>query len=334
MISILIPCRNEERYIVGCIKSIQNFIIPEDRETEILVIDGMSTDNTRFLINRLIKDDSRIRMLDNPRFFQVSALNIGIKESSGSFILRLDAHAVYPENYIEKLYTTWDEIKADCVGGVIETLPGADTFQAAIVQAITTHSFGVGNSSFRTGNSHGYKDTVPYGLFPKEVFQKYGYYNENLISGEDYEMSSRIRLHGGKIWQNGDVVVQYFNQPALYKFYQKQFVREGHYNVYMWYLAPYTFALRHAFPGVFAAGIIGGLILSFFSNIFLYIYLSVLLLYGLLAVLSSVQQAVRYRKLLFIPVLPLCFFGFHFLYGFGIISGIFKIMLGLAPVKK
>lgn len=333
-ISILLPTRNEEKYIEKCLNSILGFVLPVEILTEILVIDGMSTDRTREIVTDFCTKESNIRLLDNPKLYQVAALNTGIEKSKGEMILRLDAHAIYPENYLIDLYTTITSVDCDCAGGVVETYPGSDTFQAAIVQSVTTHPFGVGNSSFRTSESHGYRDTVPYGLFHREIFTKYGKYNEQLVSGEDYELSSRIRLNGAKIWQNGSVKIKYFNQPTLYKFYRKQFEREGHYNVYMWYLAPYTFALRHVLPGVFAAGVIGGLILSLFSAVFLYIFLAVMILYALLALISSFQQSMRYRKYLLFPVLPFCFFGFHFLYGLGIISGILKLAVGKAPVRR
>jgi len=334
LLSVIIPCRNEERLIEKCIFSIQHFEVPDGLQIEILIIDGLSDDNTRKILGNIIKVDSRIRLVDNPRKFSVYALNLGIAEAKGELIMRLDAHSIYPPNYLKDLYTTWCDIKADCVGGVIETLPGDESFSAKLVQGITTHQFGVGNSSFRTTGEHGYKDTVPFGFFHREVFRKFGKYNELLIRGEDYEFSSRIRNGGGKIWQNGNVIIKYFNQPSLFTFYKKQFTQEAPYNVYMWYLAPYTFAFRHSFPGLFAAGVLGGIIVSFFFKILFLIFISVMALYGLMALFSAVQQALRYRTVLFIPILPFCFLGFHLAYGFGIITGLIKILLHISPVQK
>jgi GT2 family glycosyltransferase len=161
-----------------------------------------------------------------------------------------------------------------------------------------------------------------------------GYYNELLVSGEDYEFNCRIKKLGGKIWLNPAIQVQYYNQESLIKFYKKQFSREGHYNTYMWYVAPYTFAYRHSIPGVFALGIIGGFILSFFSLFMGYVFISVVAVYFLVAVISSIQQARRYRKFMHIFTLPFCFFFFHFFYGMGILSGIFKLIFHLAPIQK
>ena len=213
-------------------------------------------------------------------------------------------------------------------------MPGADNYGAHVVQALTTHKFGVGNSGFRTGSKEGIADTVPYGFFKRSLVETTGFYNEQLVSGEDYEFNCRIRRSGGKVWLNPLIQVQYFNQPSLCQFYNKQFLREGHYNAYMWYLAPYTFAFRHAVPGVFSLGVIAGSALSIFSGFAFNIFIGVMMLYGVIAIISSVQQAFRYKKASFVFSLPLCFFGFHFSYGLGILSGITKIFLNIAPVKR
>lgn len=334
LISVIIPCRNEEKFIDECIKSVSGFLLPENTEIEILVLDGNSDDNTVEIVKSIMQKDSRVRLIINEKQYQVSALNLGIKNAKGEYILRLDAHAIYPVDYLLLNYTTSVSTNADNVGGIIITMPGADTYGAQIVQALTTHKFGVGNSGFRTGSAEGSADTVPYGFFKRSLVDTVGYYNEQLVSGEDWEFNCRIRHSGGKLWLNPLIQVKYFNQPSLFQFYNKQFSREGHYNAYMWYLAPYTFAFRHSVPGVFSAGVIAGGILSFFSGFVLIIFIGVMLLYGIIAVISSVQQAYRYKKPSFIFSLPLCFFGFHFLYGLGVLSGIAKLILKIAPVKR
>jgi len=96
IISVIIPCRNEQDYIEKCISCVQKFTLPENCEIEILIVDGRSTDNTRNIISECSKNDNRVKLLDNPYVYQVNALNIGIKEAIGEYILRLDAHAIYP----------------------------------------------------------------------------------------------------------------------------------------------------------------------------------------------------------------------------------------------
>ena len=334
VISIIIPCRNEEQYISKCLNSVNDFLIPKDVEIEIFVIDGESTDRTLRIVEDFIHNDNRIKILKNPDIFQANALNIGISQSSGAWIMRLDAHTIYPKTYLMDLYNTAIETNAENCGGQLKTLPGGTNYGASLVQALTTHSFGVGDSSFRTDAKPGEVDTVPFGFFKRKIFDKIGLFNEKLVRAQDYEFNRRILKYGYKIWMNPDIKCTYYNQSSLLKFYKKQIFKEAPYNAYMWFLAPYTFAYRHAITGAFALGIIGGLFLSLYIPIIKFIFVSVLVLYFCLSILSSFQQAIRYKMFLHMVALPICFFLFHFLHGVGVLSGIIRILSRTTPFHK
>ena len=181
-------------------------------------------------------------------------------------------HSKYPRNYLKLCYETALRTGAENVGGLFITKPGGDNYQASLVQALTTHKFGIGNAGFRIGMPEGKTDTVPYGFYKKDIFSKIGFLDERLVRAQDYEFNRRIIKKGGIVWRNPDIHVHYYNQPTLFKFLIKQIKFEAPYNAYMWSLAPYTFAYRHAITGVFSAGVIGGILLSpcslFIKNIF------------------------------------------------------------------
>lgn len=332
-ISILIPTLNEEKYIVKCIYSILNFSIPNGYSIEIIVVDGMSSDSTRELIHSNFPK-APITIIDNEDVYQANGINKAVRLSSGNFIMRLDAHAIYPNDYLEKCLELINMTGADNVGGAVITLKGADTFSAKLVQALSTHPFGVGDSTFRTVEYKGEVDTVPYGFFRKEIFDKVGFLNEKLVRAQDYEFNSRIIKEGGKIFIDTSIKIEYFNQASLFKFFGKQFFKEAPYNFYMWYLAPYTFTIRHAITAVFVLGIIFGFIFSFIHFLFLYFYVSVVCLYFLLALFSGIQQAKRYNDFKLAFLLPFCFFSFHFVHGLGVLKGGIFLLLGLSPVQK
>jgi glycosyltransferase involved in cell wall biosynthesis len=335
IISVVIPCRNEEMYIQQCVNSVREFIIPEECKIEILLIDGNSVDKTVEIIKRLQEEDSSIKLIQNSDIYQSFAINKALEYSKGEWIMRLDAHSVYPRNYLQLCFETAIRTKADNVGGLFITLPGGDTIQAKLVQALTTHKFGVGDAGFRTGaKEECIADTVPYGFFNKSLFEKIGLLDERLIRAQDYEFNRRISSNGGKVWRNSDILVYYYNQPNLIEFYKKQFYKEAPYNVYLWYIAPYAFAIRHAITGVFATGIIIGGILAFFFPLMMFLYLGGVGLYFLLSILSAIQQSVRYKNILYILLLPLCFFLFHFIHGLGVIVGVLKILTNTSPVQQ
>ncbi len=334
LITILIPCRNEQNYICSCLDSITAFVLPAGVNIEIFVLDGRSTDRTRELINEVAARDTRIRWLDNPGITQSCALNLGIKQALGSWIMRLDAHTQYPPDYLALCYATAVHTGAANVGGVCITQPGGTGYQAQLVQALTTHKFGVGDSGFRTGATEGPRDTVPFGFFRRDLFDVIGLFDERLVRAQDYEFNRRIRAFSRVVWLNPAIQSQYYNQSTLLAFYRKQLLLEAPYNAYLWYLAPYAFAPRHAITGVFAAGVLVGLALSPLTQWIAWPFAAVLGVYAMLAIASSVQQARRYRQPLHILTLPACFFFFHFIHGLGVLAGLFSLVINIAPVQR
>jgi glycosyltransferase involved in cell wall biosynthesis len=290
-VSILIPVYQERQHIDECLRSVQAFSVPSDTNVEILVIDGMSTDGTRDIVTRAGQSDSRIRVLDNPERFQAEALNLGIHEAKGDFILRLDAHSYYPADYLKRCLETATRTGADNIGGIVVTMRHGVTYNAAFVQALITHKFGVGNSGFRTDAPEGPADTVPYGFFRREIFDRVGLFDQRLVRAQDYEMNRRIIAAGGTIWRNPRIEVSYFPPSRFSSFIKKQLKLEAPYNAYMWYLAPYSFAPRHAITGLFAASLILGAALSFFVHWIRVAFVAVMGLYFVLAIASAISQS-------------------------------------------
>ena len=333
-VSILIPCYQERNFIRPCLESVLAFELPEGTEIEILVLDGMSDDGTREIVREISAGDDRVRLVDNPRRTQSAALNLGIPMARGEYIMRLDAHSVYPANYLALTLETALRTGADNTGGAVATLRRGEGYQSALVQALTTHKFGVGDSGFRTDAPEGPADTVPYGFFKRGIFGKVGLFDERLLRAQDYEMNRRIIHHGGRIWMNPKIQVHYYQQPDLASFIRKQIVHEAPYNAYMWYLAPYAFTPRHAVTGVFAFGVLAGLALSPFSRAIRLTFGLIMLLYFSLAILAGIQQAIRYREPRHVLFAPIGFFLFHFLHGIGILIGLGRLVTRTSPVQR
>lgn len=333
-VSILIPTYQERDYIEECLSSVRAFAKPDDVEVEVLVIDGMSTDGTREIVALISDSYPGVRLIDNPQRFQSQALNLGIRASRSDFILRLDAHSLYPRDYLERCLETATRVDADNTGGVVNTMRRGQHYQAGLVQALITHKFGVGNSGFRTDAAEGPADTVPYGFFKRSIFDRVGIFDERLVRAQDYEMNRRIIAARGKVWRNPKIQISYFPQPDFVSFIRKQFVYEAPYNAYMWYLAPYSFAARHAITALFALGVIGGIVFSPFSSVVRSVFSGVMLLYAVLAIFSAISQGIRYRDAQHVLFLPFAFFAYHFLHGLGVLAGLLKLATGTAPVQR
>ncbi|MBL7085890.1 MAG: glycosyltransferase family 2 protein [Candidatus Cloacimonetes bacterium] len=329
--SIIIPCRNEEKYIGTCINSIISSI-PND-VVEIIVVDGDSTDKTSAIVQKLSSEFPIIKLMQNPSRTVPSAMNIAIKECKGNFILRLDAHTDYPPDYIQNCVSAMYETNAECVGGIVITIQNGNSLSAKIVQMLTTHWFGVGNSSFRLNPKPHYADTVPFGFFKKSIFSRIGYFDERLTRNQDYEFNQRIIKTGGKVWLDPKIKVNYKNQPTVMGLLKQAF-GTGKWNVWMWRVAPYSFKLRHAIPGFFAMGLIGLILLSFFFSPLWFVLLYLLGFYFLLSLFASIQQSLRYKVLFPFFILPFGFFLYHLSYGLGIITGILLLITGKSEVCR
>lgn len=333
IVSILIPCLNEEHFIEGCLTSVLSFECPAHVTLEVLVLDGMSADRTTEIARRIASGDARVRVISNPGRIQSTAVNIGVREAQGAWIMRLDAHAYYPKDYLALCYSTAIRSGAHNVGGLFITKTSTDTYPARIVQALTSHKFGVGDAGYRTGGAEADVDTVPYGFFRRSIFSEIGMFDERLIRAQDYEFNRRIIATGGRVRRNPEIKVFYFNQPTLVRFFKKQFFREAPFNAYLWYCAPYAFAWRHAITAVFAAGCVGGLATPFLSPWLWTGYLGTLALYFSLALLASIQQAIRFKEPRHILALPAFFFLYHFMHGIGVWLGLIRLVCGKAPVQ-
>jgi glycosyltransferase involved in cell wall biosynthesis len=335
MITVAITSYNEEKFIEHAVRSALAFTRPEGEEVEFFVVDGMSEDNTRSIVQSIQKDFPELQLIDNPKRYQVHGINLAIDKAKGDYLAWLGAHAVYPVDYLEVLYQTSLRTNAENVGGVLNTQPGSSSYSGHLVQAISTHKFGVGDSGFRVGQRiEEYTDTVPFGFYKLSIFKEIGKFDERLIRCQDYELNKRILKHGGKILVNPNVKVVYYNQPSMGRFIRKQILLQGPYNPYAWYIAPHSFNIRHAISAVFTASLIVGIPLSVFFGWARILLFTVMGFYFLLALFSSFQQAIRYKKPADFFILPFGFLTFHISHGLGVLLGLLKLLFGTAPVQR
>lgn len=330
-ISIIIPCRNEVHFIDRCLASVFSFE-PVPNGYEVLVVDGQSTDGTLSRLDRWAEAHAQLRILKNPARIVPTAMNIGIRAAAGRYIVRLDAHSEYPANYLRLCLETIERTQADNAGGLFITIPRGGSPEARLVQALTTHKFGVGNAGYRLNAAEGYADTVPYGCYRREVFERLGGYDERLVRNQDYEFNRRLLKSGGHIWCNPDIHIHYYNQGSL-KGLLRQAAFTGQWNPWMWHVAPYAFALRHAIPGVFVLGLLGGAALARLTPWGQALLALALAAYFSLALVSAGQQA-RRSGWWMLPILPFLFFAYHVAYGAGILTGIGSLLAGRAPVQR
>ena len=172
LVSVIVPCRNEEKFIEKCFDSIVSQDYPNEK-LEILIVDGMSEDKTREILKEYQKKYLFIKVLDNLEKIAPIALNIGIKIANGEIIIRMDSHATYDKKYISKCVKYLIENNADNVGGTMVTLPENNSLTARAIALALSHPFGVGNSHFRMATKKLKSvDTVFGGCYRNEIYDE------------------------------------------------------------------------------------------------------------------------------------------------------------------
>jgi glycosyltransferase involved in cell wall biosynthesis len=325
IISVVIPCRNEANHIESCIESVMGGEFPRDR-LEVLVVDGMSDDGTRSILEVLTSRYPMIRVLDNPRKIQSAALNIGIGQAKGAVIVRMDAHCEYPANYISALVGWLDRSGADNVGGVWQHCPSADTATAKAIAIVLSHPFGVGNAYYRIGTKkERWVDTVPFGCYRREVFERIGLFDEGIGRNEDDEFNARLVRNGGRILLVPDVVIRYFPRDTLSKLWRMSY-QYGYFKPLVERKIGRVLTLRQLIPALFLFSVIASGIGAIWSRAAMIL---------LAVIVGSYTTAIAGIVLRSIPKYGICsslmlFAAFpvlHFGYGLGFLKGVWDFLI-------
>lgn len=315
-VSIIVPCYNEQSTIRWLLESLREQTFPLD-EMEVVIADGMSSDGTRDAIAAFQKDfsDLEVRLVDNPLRTIPSGLNRAIEASRGGILVRLDAHSKPYPDYVEKCLAAHQEGRGDNVGGVWEIRPGTDTWIAKSIAVAAAHPLGVGDALYRHAKHAAEVDTVPFGSFRRTLIEKTGFFDESLLTNEDYEFNARVRKAGGRIWLDPAIRSIYFARPTLLEL-ARQYWRYGYWKWRMLRRYPDTLRWRQALPPLFVLSLIGLSLLSIFNPFLRGILVGELLAYFSVLFVAGLQVAFREGKsylaiglLLAIPVMHISWGG-------------------------
>lgn len=320
-LSVVVPCRNEVRFLARCLDSILTGGYSAGR-MEVLVVDGGSKDGTRDLILERARADSRVRLIDNPQGTTPWALNHGIAAARGDIVARVDAHAAVAPDYFTLCVVHLESSGADNVGGTMRTLP-QDTglFAGPIVTALG-HRFGVGNSYFRIGSREPrWVDTVFGGCWRRDVFQRVGKFNTDLRRSQDMEFSLRLKAAGGRTLLVPEICSDYYARSRLGPFVRHNFVNGE------WAVLPFLYSdvipvsPRHLIPLSFALSLLAGAMLFAWTP---WLLAAVCVPYTLANVAASMDVARKLRAPGHVLMMPVVFFLLHASYGLGSIAGVLR----------
>ncbi len=318
-VSVIVPCRNEVKWIAECLESIARNDYPKQR-LEVFIVDGMSDDGTRSIVERFVAGHPWLRMLDNPRRITPTALNIGIAAAQGEVIVRMDAHNEYPVNYISGLVYWMNKSGADDVGGLWITHPSGDTPKGRALALGESHPFGVGNAHYRLGVPQPcWVDTVPFGCYRREVFDRIGAFDEELMRHQDIELNLRLRRAGGSILLVPEVASYYHPRDSLRKLWRTHF-QNGYFSPLVARKMGGIATLRQLIPPVFVVVLIGSGLLAPFSRWMLLLFALTAGAYAIPLVTFSSLAALRHGVRCGLW-LALVFMVLHFANGCGAMRG-------------
>lgn len=321
-VSVIVPMRNEERYIERCIRSLTAQDYPRDR-FEVIVIDGGSEDGSRDVVESLCREFASLRLIENRDRQAARGLNLGLAYAEGDVIARLDGHAVAEPSFIRESVAAMQRTGADVVGGPITSL-GEGAIGETIALAISS-PFGVGNATFRYGTKEEWTDTVAFPAYRRDVFDRFGTFAE-IEAGEDDEFHYRIRDGGGRILLTPSIGSTYYGRRTYWEL-ARQYFSYGQAKVVVLSRHPRRTRLRQLAPACLVLSIIGTAIAAAFGGLMLLplavlagLYLGTSIGFSLgIARHNGWQHAIR---------LPLAFACMHIAYGLGFLSGLVRRSFG------
>lgn len=253
-VAVVIPCRNEQVHIGALLNAIAGQTRVPD---EIVIVDDGSRDETRARITAWGEAHealaARIRVIDGPGRGPGPAMNAGIRATQADIIVRLDGHCVPEARYLERSCLALAQPRVGVVGGVWRVVPGARTQMARAIAAVVSHPAGSGGAAYRHANRPGPEhepvDTVPFGAFRRDLWERLEGYDEALRANEDYDFNYRVRREGWLVLLDRGVVAAYAARPTL-RLLWRQYQRYGYWKAHMLRKAPRALAFRQIPPAM------------------------------------------------------------------------------------
>jgi len=329
MVSIIIPCWNEQHHIASTLRSIFNQDYPAQL-IEIIIVDGGSTDNTLNIIHSIQRSrtDTRIRIVDNPYRTTAYALNIGIAVARGEIIFTFGAHTRYSPNYISGAIKILNQSGADAVGSIAVTLPSAPTAVARTIARILSSPFGVGNSLMRIRGrkkSSGpintpapvTADTASCPGYRRTVFDKIGKFNTALVRNQDIEFHLRLRRAGGKVLLSPEIKTYYYARATFAQLFKNN-LENGYWVIKSIRYAALPFAPRHLVPAIFVSTFLLTALTAPFLSLARILFVLTIGLYLLADISASLLSFVTSPStLIYFPLYLITYPILHTSYGLG-----------------
>jgi len=331
-VSVIVPCRNERRYIEAFCAGVMRQQLPPGWRLQLVVADGQSDDGTRELLQAFAEREPRLVWIDNPARIVSTGLNAALKLATGEAIVRMDVHSEYSDDYVAQCLAVLAETGGDNVGGPWRAVPDANAgpMQHAVAAAFQSR-WVAGGALSRQLDHNGWVDTVYLGAWPRATFTRFGGFDEQLVRNQDDEHNLRIVKGGGRVWQSSRIQSVYRPRATLSQVF-RQYLQYGYWKPFVMKKHGQAASLRHLVPSVFVAALAVSVLVAGLSAEPLGV-LAALYALAVLAMAAAVASSQR----LALPVLmrvPAVIVAYHFGYGIGSLIGWWDALRGGAGRER
>jgi cellulose synthase/poly-beta-1,6-N-acetylglucosamine synthase-like glycosyltransferase len=318
-VTVVVPLRDEAPAIGRCLDAILAQDYPRNR-MEVIVADGRSTDGSREIVERLRERDPRVALVDNPERIVPTGLNRALRQASGSVIVRVDARTEIASDYVRIAVGLLERTGADVVGGPMR--PVGEGPIARAIAAATSSRFGIGNAYFHYGREEREVDSVYMGVFRRTLFDRVGFFDEEMVCNQDDEFTYRVCRAGGRVVMTPRLRSAYQNRTSL-RTLARQYARYGLYKVRVLQKHPQVMSWRHAAPPLFVAALVGAAALAFLGWPWSGALVALVGAYGA-ALLAAAAVVAREQGAGLLPRLLLVFPVIHLAWGGGVLWGLWR----------
>ncbi len=341
-VSLCIIAYNEEKVLEELLRQVQAQSYPA-RLTELVLVDSASQDRTKEIFSEFARRFSQsylsVGVYDNPRRSQAAGWNTALRHATGDIIIRLDAHAEIPEDFILQNVRLIESGEDICGGARPNRIDRPTPFKKMLFLAESS-MFGSSIAGYRRQNEEKkYVRSLFHGAYRRDVFAAVGGFNEDLGRTEDNELHNRIRRAGYRICQSSEILSYQHIRGTLSSMLLQKFANGKWIGLTLGF-CPRCLSVFHFVPFCFVLALLCGLfglIAGAVSGIF-WLMLPLPLLIGLylttdlIMTASAVASAEEKHPVQFL--LPAVFFLLHVVYGVGTLIGILALPFLKAHIRR
>lgn len=289
---------------------------------EVLLVDGGSNDKTKEIMEEFCINGgfNSIRVLDNPGRTLACGWNVALDNLRGDVVLRVDAHASIPANFVSESVSCIQSGESIC-GGKVRSISYSESGWNKVLLFAENSAFGGGIAPFRRSEEEKYVKTLAFATYKREVFERVGRYDERLVRTEDNEMHYRMRKCGYKFRMDPKIESTRVTRSSFWGLIKQKY-GNGFWIGLTMFVSPRCFSVYHFAPLIFFVAIVislGLMCVGFTGPGY-----ALGTVYCMFALVSTVSIAINEGFFLHLLALPFVYFVMHVSYGLGTFIGLLK----------